>query len=216
MTTVRAYSRTHTNAAYTLDENAFVPSNYDQRTLPSFHHCCRYFRLCATCICSRDVHVRGYIENQLLTCRSPGCVPGVMIQRAWVNPSFHFDSFSESFMTLFVVQTYKFVFIMQTSMDLSDFGASPQKNFAIHNALFFVCYVMVGGVFVMNLFVGFIVDGFNCNKGSSTTEIYYNRFMSQLKRYKPTYKYFSLPQNGVSVLCRQLIGNSLLCCWSMR
>jgi hypothetical protein len=138
-----------------------------------------------------------------------------MIQRAWVNPSFHFDSFSESFMALFVVQTYKFVFMMQMSMDLTDAEMSPQRNVAIYNALFFVCYVMVGGVFVMNLFVGFIVDGFNCNKGSSTSEVYYNRFMGQLKRYKPTYKYFSLPENGFSVLCRKLIGNPSLYCWSL-
>ena len=82
-------------------------------------------------------------------------------------------------MALFVVQTYKFVFMMQMSMDLTDAEMSPQRNVAIYNALFFVCYVMVGGVFVMNLFVGFIVDGFNCNKGASTSEVYYNRFMSE-------------------------------------
>ena len=30
------------------------------------------------------------------------------------------------------------------------------RNYSMHNALFFVVYVFVGGVFVMNLFVGFI------------------------------------------------------------
>ena len=54
-----------------------------------------------------------------------------MIQRAWINPSFHFDSFSESFMTLFVVQTYKFVFIMQMSMDVTEIDLSLERNHSV-------------------------------------------------------------------------------------
>jgi hypothetical protein len=138
------------------------------------------------------------------------CVPGVMVQRAWVNPAFHFDSFSEAFMTLFVVQTYKFVFIMQMSMDVTGQGISLARNASVYNALFFISYVMVGGVFVMNLFVAYIVDGFNLSKGSTTADVYYNRFMGQLKRSRPKYKYFSLPQNRLSVLSRELIGKFLL------
>ena len=60
----------------------------------------------------------------------------------------------------------------------------------------------------MNLFVGFIVDGFNCNKGSSEAEVYYNRFIRQLKTHKPKYDFFSRPNNILSNLCRRLIGNS--------
>jgi hypothetical protein len=130
---------------------------------------------------------------------------GVMIQRAWTNPSFHFDSFSESFMTLFVVQTYKFGFIMQMSQDVTGIGTSLARNFSIHNSLFFVVYIIVGGIFVMNLFVAFIVDGFNLNKGTTTAEIHYNRFMGLLMRGKPTTSYGQLPQNFLSVLCRRLI-----------
>ena len=33
-----------------------------------------------------------------------------------------------------------------------------------YNALFVVTYLVIGVLFVMNLFVGFIVDGFNANK----------------------------------------------------
>jgi hypothetical protein len=133
-----------------------------------------------------------------------------MIQRAWINPAFHFDSFSEALMTLFVVQTYKYVFIMQMSMDMTGEGMSSARNASIYNALFFISYVMVGGVFVMNLFVAYIVDGFNLSKGSTTADVYYNRFMGQLKRSRPQYQHFSLPQNRLSVLCRELIGKFLL------
>jgi hypothetical protein len=62
----------------------------------------------------------------------------------------------------------------------------------------------------MNLFVAYIVDGFNLSKGSTTADVYYNRFMGQLKRSRPKYKHFSLPQNRLSVLCRELIGKFLL------
>jgi hypothetical protein len=131
---------------------------------------------------------------------------GVLIQRAWNNPPYHFDTFYNSMKTLFVVQTLKFVSIMQQSMDLTEFNHSPSRNANVYFALFFVVYVFVGGLFVMNLFVGFIVDGFNIKKGSSEEEIHFNAFLRSISIHKPHYKHFALPPNFVSQACRSLIG----------
>ncbi len=52
---------------------------------------------------------------------------------------------------------------------------SPYTNANRIYSLFFISYLIIGGLFVMNLFLGFIVDGFNANKGSSEAEIQFNR-----------------------------------------
>ena len=100
------------------------------------------------------------------------------------------------------------VCVHQISMDVTSLDTQLQRNYSQHNAAFFILYVLVGGLFVMNLFVGFIVDGFNANKGSSEAEIHYNRFNRLLDAHKPKYSRFSLPTNEVSALCRTFIGNS--------
>ena len=45
--------------------------------------------------------------------------------------------------------------------------------------LFFVAYIVVARLFVMNLFVGFIVDGFNTNQGKSAV-------LPPLPKYHPS------------------------------
>ena len=133
---------------------------------------------------------------------------GVLIQRAWENPPFHFDTFRHAMRTLFVVQTYKFLSTMQHAMDLTGHDQSPEQNASVHHALFFIMYLFIGGLFVMNLFVGFIVDGFNVQKGTSDAEIHYSRITRQLEMRKPTYNRFSLPANVLSEFCRNLIGSN--------
>jgi hypothetical protein len=40
-----------------------------------------------------------------------------------------------------------------------------QENSHRENSLFLVTYLIIGGLFCMNLFVGFVVDGFNNSRG---------------------------------------------------
>eukprot|EP00960_Hanusia_phi_P035947 752049-Hanusia_phi.AAC.4 len=59
----------------------------------------------------------------------------------------------------------------------------------------------------MNLFVGFIIDGFNANKGSSEKDIIFSRFNRQLYMYRPKYFKGHLPQNAVSIQARKLLAH---------
>ena len=97
--------------------------------------------------------------------------------------------------------------LLQISMDVTSPDQQLHRNNSMYNAAFFIMYVLVGGLFVMNLFVGFIVDGFNANKGSSVAELHYNRYYRLLQSHTPKYKYFTLPMNQASALCRYFIGN---------
>jgi hypothetical protein len=135
---------------------------------------------------------------------------GVMMQRAWVNPPLHFDTLLDALQSLFVVQTNIFTPQMQLAMDVTGVDSMLERNHSMYYALFFVCYVMVGTLFIMNLFLAFICDGFNANKGSDPTEIVYNTFMRQINSHKNKFRpaYFKVPKNDLSVVCRWLLENS--------
>ena len=131
---------------------------------------------------------------------------GVLIQRAWDTPPYHFDTFLNSIKTLNVVSTFKVVNVMHHSFDITEFNFSPRQNATLSSFFFFALYIFIGGLFVMNLFVGFIVDGFNYQRGSSDVEVHYNKFVRQLTLSRPRYNRFQLPQNNWSRLCRELTG----------
>lgn len=131
---------------------------------------------------------------------------GILAPSAWVNPPFNFDSFSSASLTLFRVNTIKYVGILTEVMDITELNQSPKKGHSEVLALFFVVYLIVGALFVMNLFVGFIVDGFNANKGSSEADIQYNRFFRQLQSHRPKYDVFKAPQNKFAAMLRRLVG----------
>eukprot|EP00961_Rhodomonas_salina_P276351 3733253-Rhodomonas_salina.2 len=57
----------------------------------------------------------------------------------------------------------------------------------------------------MNLFVGFIVDGFNANKGSSEAELQYSRFLRGIKEHRPRHSAFTVPTNPISESLRNFV-----------
>eukprot|EP00960_Hanusia_phi_P041224 754897-Hanusia_phi.AAC.1 len=139
---------------------------------------------------------------------------GYMIPSAWNNPDFNFDSFYNAIITLFRVTTFKYVNIIFACMDITNIDQSPSTNHSPLNSLFFVVYLIVGGLFVMNLFVGFIIDGFNANKGSSPEEVLYHRFTRQVHSYRPYYEYFKRPQNILSRFLQRVAESKSFQSWS--
>jgi voltage-dependent calcium channel L type alpha-1F len=142
---------------------------------------------------------------------------GVMFPRSWDNPNYHFDSLPQAVKALFVVQNYPFVDIMHASMDVTAQNLNPSRNHSMSNAIFFIVYVFVGGIFVLNLFVAFIVDGFYISNCTTDADIFYSRFQKLIIKHRPQMKEISLPRNPVSTACRSLMENpwwqrfSLLC-----
>ena len=92
-------------------------------------------------------------------------------------------------------------------MDATEFNKAPKQNHFPEASMFFIIYLLLGGLFVMNLFIGFVVDGFNANKGATDTEIIYGRFRRQLKSTAPFYDTFLPPQNFVSSTMRAIVMN---------
>lgn len=68
---------------------------------------------------------------------------GFLVQRVWSNPSFHFDDYEGSVLTLFTVNTIKYVDIIYDVSDITRFDQSPKEGFSGELALFFVVYLIV-------------------------------------------------------------------------
>ena len=130
---------------------------------------------------------------------------GFMLQRVWDRPPHHFDTFSASMTTLFRVNTIKYVAIMNDIIDITEYNKSPVEDAQPYYAVFLVAYLIIGVLFVMNLFVGFIVDGFNANKGSTLVDVHYNRFVRLVEDHKPKYVHFPPPRNPVSAALRGVV-----------
>ncbi|EKX53939.1 hypothetical protein GUITHDRAFT_132377 [Guillardia theta CCMP2712] len=140
---------------------------------------------------------------------------GILYPRAWVRPYHNFDTFGDAFLTLFRINTIKYVGILADVVDITGENLSPQENHSMVYSLFFVIYLIFGALFTMNLLVGFIVDGFNLNAGSSEAEIFYNRLMRYLKDYKPRHDRFPPPSNALSTWMRTQIASQQFQTFSM-
>jgi hypothetical protein len=67
-------------------------------------------------------------------------------------------------MTLFVLSSIDgWVEIMYNGVDINGVDKQPVRNEAAFLALFFVIFLLVGGFFIINMFVGVIVDNFQRN-----------------------------------------------------
>ena len=135
---------------------------------------------------------------------------GILMPSVWDKPyTFGFDNYSDSMISLLQCSTFKYVSILYACMDVTEVNVSPKVNNSVTSAAFFLVYIFFGGLFVMNLFVGFIIDGFNANKGSSNEEMIYGRFRRQLHASRPKYETFRPPNNRYSTACRKLFESSL-------
>lgn len=82
----------------------------------------------------------------------------------WRNESYNFDHLGRAFMTLFVLASIDgWVEIMYNGVDINGKDKQPVRNESEYLAVFFVIFLLVGGFFIINMFVGVIVDNFQKN-----------------------------------------------------
>eukprot|EP00283_Hemiselmis_rufescens_P001020 CAMPEP_0173470360 /NCGR_PEP_ID=MMETSP1357-20121228/77838_1 /TAXON_ID=77926 /ORGANISM="Hemiselmis rufescens, Strain PCC563" /LENGTH=1141 /DNA_ID=CAMNT_0014438635 /DNA_START=15 /DNA_END=3438 /DNA_ORIENTATION=+ len=142
----------------------------------------------------------GLLKGRMFRCSGPGAEypaglaecssnwitpESLLMPRAWDKPPHNFDTWQDSVVTLYRISSVKYVAILNDAMDVTDYDKSPLRNNSQFLAIFFVAYLLIGFLFVLNLFVGFIVDGFNLNKGSSKLDVTYTRLSRQFKEHRP-------------------------------
>ena len=115
---------------------------------------------------------------------------------SWALPyHFSFETFTESLLSLAFVSSFKYVGILYACMDVTGEDLQPLANYNIGYGLFFVVYIAVGGLFVMNLFVAYIIDGFSNFSRESAAEKIYASFQRHIITCTPQYAVYAPPTN---------------------
>lgn len=94
-------------------------------------------------------------------------------------------------------------------MDVTELDKMPKEGGYWESSFFFLFYVLLSGLFLMNLFIAFIISGFKSQKGITRVEVIFDRFKRQLKLTAPVLTTFPYPENPLSQLLRAVLKTNL-------
>ncbi|ESO12678.1 hypothetical protein HELRODRAFT_148954, partial [Helobdella robusta] len=80
----------------------------------------------------------------------------------WINRKYNFDNLGQALMSLFVLASRDgWVNIMYTGLDAVGVDQQPQVNYNEWRLLYFISFLLLVGFFVLNMFVGVVVENFH-------------------------------------------------------
>jgi hypothetical protein len=83
----------------------------------------------------------------------------------WHNRNQNFDSVADAMLTLFEMSTTEgWINIMWYGVDSRGIGNEPKRDAKVLWVLFFLAFIVFGSLFMMNLFVGVVINTFNQEK----------------------------------------------------
>ena len=119
----------------------------------------------------------------------------------------HFDNVFAAMGSLFEMTTTEgWVDVMYAGIDATDIDMQPIRDHHVGWSVFFIFYMVVGSFFVMNLFVGIVIDNFNNMKNKvggdsgllmSASQMQWVKTQETLLKIRPQSKL--KPPRGVSV-----------------
>ncbi|XP_055913400.1 uncharacterized protein LOC129947020 isoform X4 [Eupeodes corollae] len=81
---------------------------------------------------------------------------------AWINRKYNFDDLGKALMSLFVLSSRDgWVNIMYTGLDAVGVDQQPIVNYNEWRLLYFIAFILLVGFFVLNMFVGVVVENFH-------------------------------------------------------
>ena len=84
------------------------------------------------------------------------------MSHGWMNKASNFDNIGNSILTLFEMATLEmWLDVMYDGVDARAIDLQPVRDYNMWMCVFFVLFIVVGGFFVINLFVGVTIDKFN-------------------------------------------------------
>jgi len=85
----------------------------------------------------------------------------------WTNARSNFDNIIWATLTLFEMSTTEgWLEVMYSGVDARGIDKQPKKNSQEYAVIFFIGFMIVGHLFILNLFVGVIIDQFNEEKAT--------------------------------------------------
>lgn len=80
----------------------------------------------------------------------------------WINRKYNFDNLGQALMALFVLSSKDgWVNIMYTGLDAVGVDIQPIENYNEWRLLFFISFLLLVAFFVLNMFVGVVVENFH-------------------------------------------------------
>ena len=112
----------------------------------------------ARCI---DVESGDRISDKLVPSRSV-CEANNETRR-WMNPTINFDNVFSGYLSLLQVATFEsWTDILEAAVDIPDnVGEQPSRERSFSYAIYFIIFIIFGSFFLLNLFIGVIVDSFS-------------------------------------------------------
>uniref|UniRef100_A0A8C6ME95 Sodium channel protein n=1 Tax=Nothobranchius furzeri TaxID=105023 RepID=A0A8C6ME95_NOTFU len=128
----------------------------------------------------------------------------------WKNLKINFDNVGMGYLSLLQVATFKgWMDIMYAAVDSREVESQPVYEDNLYMYLYFVCFIIFGSFFTLNLFIGVIIDNFNQQKSkinlfmTEEQKKYYNA-MKKLGSKKPQ-KPIPRPENKFQGLVFDLV-----------
>ncbi|XP_014678833.1 PREDICTED: voltage-dependent T-type calcium channel subunit alpha-1H-like [Priapulus caudatus] len=100
----------------------------------------------------------------------------------WQNQKYNFDNLGQALMALFVLSSKDgWVQIMYTGIDAVGIDQQPIENFDEWRLLYFISFLLLVGFFVLNMFVGVVVENFHKCRATQERE---ERALREAKRQR--------------------------------
>ncbi|XP_038830862.1 voltage-dependent T-type calcium channel subunit alpha-1G [Salvelinus namaycush] len=101
----------------------------------------------------------------------------------WVRQQYNFDNLAQALMSLFVLASKDgWVDIMYDGLDAVGVNQQPQLNYNPWMLLYFISFLLIVSFFVLNMFVGVVVENFHKCRRSQEAEEAKRREEKRLKR----------------------------------
>ncbi|KNC50163.1 voltage-dependent T-type calcium channel subunit alpha-1I [Thecamonas trahens ATCC 50062] len=87
---------------------------------------------------------------------------GTAIPRVWANAPYSFDNIGEAMLTLFEVSMlHGWADIMRSGTDATSVDLQPSPSSKPAAAIYFIAFIVFGSLFVLNLYIGVVLDHLN-------------------------------------------------------
>lgn len=98
----------------------------------------------------------------------------------WVNQNQHFDNSINAMLTLFEMMTTEgWTQVMYSGIDSRGVDLEPKENANLLLITYFIVFMIIGSQFIINLFVGVVIDNFNTIKEKEELD---NMFVTEEQR----------------------------------
>ncbi|CAK9290832.1 unnamed protein product [Gordionus sp. m RMFG-2023] len=101
----------------------------------------------------------------------------------WKNAKYNFDNLGQALMSLFVLSSKDgWVNIMYNGLDAVGLDQQPIVNFSEWRLLYFISFLLLVGFFVLNMFVGVVVENFHKCREDLDREEQATRLVKRMKK----------------------------------